>query len=289
MLKANTSLRELSLAWNSFGASDDGCGHIAEGLICNSALERLDMSNCQLGHQSGSVLASCLITNSSLVGLDLRWNNLGALGGRSFLRAMEHNSTVRTLKLAGNQIPEDILYAIEAKVEQNVEVYKAITADAARARFMAEELEAMSAKSTEQISSLQGENEGLVRNKLELAQLTTLLQDRSKLQATNSEKLEARLELHQRELETKVRETTALTGTVLTLREEIAALRHASTDELSTERKGRVAAEMGQREAETAARTDSMKWQQEDAAYQLKARLLQGEIDNQKQELVCGF
>ena len=30
MLKANTSLRELSLAWNSLGVLEDGCSHIAE-------------------------------------------------------------------------------------------------------------------------------------------------------------------------------------------------------------------------------------------------------------------
>ena len=100
--------------------------------------------------------------------MDLRWNNLGVLGGKSFLRAMEHNSTVRSIKLGGNHIPEDILFAIEAKVERNGEMHKAVTADAARARFMAEELEAISTKSSSQISSLQDENEGLVKSKSEL-------------------------------------------------------------------------------------------------------------------------
>jgi hypothetical protein len=94
-----------------------------------------------------------------------------------------------------------------------------------------------------------------------------------------------RLELHQRELETKVTETTDLTGSVLMLREELAALRRSSIEEMSAERKVRAAAETAQRDAESEARAASLKWQQEDAAYQLSARLLQGEIDNRKQEL----
>jgi hypothetical protein len=32
--------------------------------------------------------------------MDLRWNNLGQLGGRAMLRALDHNVTLRSAKLA---------------------------------------------------------------------------------------------------------------------------------------------------------------------------------------------
>ena len=147
-------------------------------------------------------------------------------------------------------------------------------------------MESLSTKSSAHISSLQDENEGLASKKAELQQFTSLLQDRAKEQATSTEKLEARLELHQRELETKTRETTELTGTVLTLREELATLRQSFTQELSGERQAKEAATRIHRELQNSARAESLQWQQDDAAHQLKARLLQSEIDNQKQEMV---
>ena len=189
-------------------------------------------------------------------------------------------------RLAGNHIPEGMLVAIEAKAAQNEVLYKAATADAARARFMAEELSQTQLKATADIDALQQENEGLAASRAELQQFTSLLQDRAKVHASSREQLEARLELHQRELETKTRETTELTSTVLTLREELAKLRQSFTEELSRERQERETATRVHRELESSARAESLKWQQDDAAHQLKARLLQSEIDNQKKEMV---
>lgn len=285
MLKANSFMHELSLAWNSLGMIEDGCNHIAEGLICNNVLELLDLSNCQIGHKSASVLASSLITNTALHVLDLRWNNLGAIGGKSLLRALEHNSTLRQLKLNGNSIPEDTLLAIEAKVAQNLELHKAATADAARARFMAEELDRISATSKAQLDTLQADNETLASRSFEVQQFSNLLQERAKVNVESNEKLQARLDLHQRELETKNKEATELGTTVLLLREEVASLRSSHASELSAERQQVEATAKKHRESEQNARAESLQRQQDAAAHQLKVRLLGSEIDNQKQEL----
>ena len=42
MLKSNSILRELSLAWNSLGMIEDGCGHIAEVRTDLSSLNKID-------------------------------------------------------------------------------------------------------------------------------------------------------------------------------------------------------------------------------------------------------
>lgn len=40
---------------------------------------------------------------------DLRWNNVGLLGGRSLLDALQKNTSLVQLEMAGNNIPSDTL------------------------------------------------------------------------------------------------------------------------------------------------------------------------------------
>lgn len=43
---------------------------------------------------------------------DLRWNNVGLLGGRSLLEALQNNSSLVGLEVAGNNVPGDTLRAL---------------------------------------------------------------------------------------------------------------------------------------------------------------------------------
>lgn len=50
-----------------------------------------------------------LTVNSFVSFTDLRWNNIGLLGGRSLLEALQKNTSLVQLEMAGNNIPSDTL------------------------------------------------------------------------------------------------------------------------------------------------------------------------------------
>uniref|UniRef100_A0A8C2UG93 Leucine rich repeat containing 45 n=1 Tax=Coturnix japonica TaxID=93934 RepID=A0A8C2UG93_COTJA len=51
--------------------------------------------------------------------IDLRWNNIGLLGGRALLNCLQSNKTLKKLELAGNNVPSDILKAVEQAMDHN--------------------------------------------------------------------------------------------------------------------------------------------------------------------------
>uniref|UniRef100_A0A8C4X0N5 Leucine rich repeat containing 45 n=1 Tax=Eptatretus burgeri TaxID=7764 RepID=A0A8C4X0N5_EPTBU len=120
-LRHSTSVKCVLLEWNALGVSLDGVSLLAEGIGSSSSLVRLDLSNNQIGPQGGIELGEALSRSSCLCELDLRWNNLGMLGGRAVLEGVGKCRTLCSLKVSGNDIPGDILRAIEQAIRYNME------------------------------------------------------------------------------------------------------------------------------------------------------------------------
>ncbi|KAJ3068460.1 Leucine-rich repeat-containing protein 45, partial [Rhizoclosmatium hyalinum] len=119
MLKMNNSLRSLMLEWNCLGIWETGIKALADAIASNDGLEVLDLRNCKLSPQGVNMLSLGLKQNKALRELDLRWNSGGLVGGRGLLQCMKHNHVITKLNLVGNEIPEDLLRAIESCVERN--------------------------------------------------------------------------------------------------------------------------------------------------------------------------
>uniref|UniRef100_A0A8C8AUI6 Leucine rich repeat containing 45 n=1 Tax=Otus sunia TaxID=257818 RepID=A0A8C8AUI6_9STRI len=126
LLRQNKSIRSLILEWNSLGAWEEGFSFFCQGLGANNSLQQLDLRNNQINHQGAGELAMALKQNASLQELgkfafctDLRWNNIGLLGGRALLNCLHSNKTLKRLELAGNNVPSDILKAVEQAVDHN--------------------------------------------------------------------------------------------------------------------------------------------------------------------------
>ncbi|XP_031984553.1 leucine-rich repeat-containing protein 45 isoform X5 [Corvus moneduloides] len=76
---------------------------------------RLERGRCKT-----SVAWSLLQHHSKIFGSeDLRWNNIGLLGGRALLNCLHSNKTLKRLELAGNNVPGDILKAVEQALNHN--------------------------------------------------------------------------------------------------------------------------------------------------------------------------
>ncbi|KAJ7422747.1 Leucine-rich repeat-containing protein 45 [Pitangus sulphuratus] len=105
--------------WNSLGMWEEGFSFFCQGLAANNFLQRLDLRNNQINHQGAGELAVALTQNACLQELDLRWNTIGLLGGRALLNCLHRNKTLKRLELAGNNVPGDILKAVEQALDHN--------------------------------------------------------------------------------------------------------------------------------------------------------------------------
>uniref|UniRef100_A0ACB8EKX8 Leucine-rich repeat-containing protein 45 n=2 Tax=Sphaerodactylus townsendi TaxID=933632 RepID=A0ACB8EKX8_9SAUR len=121
LLRQNKSIRSLTLEWNNLGIWEESFALFCEGLGANGILQCLDLRNNQINHQGAGELAMALKNNSSLQELDLRWNTIGLLGGRALLNCLHTNRVLRQLELAGNNVPSDILKAVDQAMEHNQE------------------------------------------------------------------------------------------------------------------------------------------------------------------------
>ncbi|GLI62908.1 Flagellar autotomy protein 1 [Volvox africanus] len=129
------SLEELDLS--RCYAGDEGVRHLSKALATHPALTALALEGCkiradgavhlaaalgirlvlgrnQLGDRGVAALAAALGRNSSLTSLDLRSNGVGLAGCRSLGAALrERNTTVRQLAMAGNEMEDEALQALE--------------------------------------------------------------------------------------------------------------------------------------------------------------------------------
>ncbi|KAK3089984.1 hypothetical protein FSP39_008219 [Pinctada imbricata] len=119
MLRQNHTILSISLEWNAIGMLDNSFALFCEGLGSNDSLQALDLRNNQISHDGAAELASALKRNSTLRALDLRWNSVGLLGGRALLEMLQTNKMVCRIELAGNNIPGDVLKALDTGLSQN--------------------------------------------------------------------------------------------------------------------------------------------------------------------------
>jgi Ran GTPase-activating protein (RanGAP) involved in mRNA processing and transport len=106
LIRRNKTITSLSLVDNPFGRNSTAARIILEGLHSNTALEQLDLGNCELNDQGMSILATALaIRNVSILELDLQWNDITSMGVRALVD--DHVEVVKTLtklSLSGNSI-----------------------------------------------------------------------------------------------------------------------------------------------------------------------------------------
>jgi hypothetical protein len=96
----------LRLDSNNFG--DEGFRRLNKGLRMNPNIACLSMNHCGLTENSSKCLLELLIFKDSKIDeLSLEGNSLKALGAETIFKAMELNSSVKTLNLADNKIEEN--------------------------------------------------------------------------------------------------------------------------------------------------------------------------------------
>nr|XP_005001523.1 leucine-rich repeat-containing protein 45 isoform X2 [Cavia porcellus] len=136
LLRQNQSIQSLTLEWNNLGTWEDAFATFCRGLAANSALQQLDLRNNQISHK------------------DLRWNNIGLLGGRSLVNCLPSNRTLWRLDLAGNNVPGDIVRAVEQAMDHNQEQHTAFQESQVRTHILSREVQHLQKERSKQFVDL---------------------------------------------------------------------------------------------------------------------------------------
>lgn len=118
MLCVNRRLVSLNLA-NTF-VGDLGAQTIAQALARNPTCTKLCLANNQIGEGGARAFAELLLGSAcALVTLDLSRNRLGEVGGASLGRALAGSATLRKLDLRGGGLGERALRSVAAGMHLN--------------------------------------------------------------------------------------------------------------------------------------------------------------------------
>jgi Ran GTPase-activating protein (RanGAP) involved in mRNA processing and transport len=108
IISRNKTMTKLVMYGSRFGGpstSPTVVRCISDGLCSNTSLQEFILTNCQLGDQGVSLLASGLSRNRTLQKLDLGNNDISSAGIRALLDAMrEYNTQIADLDLSENSI-----------------------------------------------------------------------------------------------------------------------------------------------------------------------------------------
>jgi Ran GTPase-activating protein (RanGAP) involved in mRNA processing and transport len=106
LIRRNKTFTSLCITHNSFGRNLAAVRSIAEGVRCNTTLQKLDLSFCRLGDQGISLLANALvIRNTSTLELILNVSEITSVGVRALVDDnMEAMKTLTKLCLGYNSI-----------------------------------------------------------------------------------------------------------------------------------------------------------------------------------------
>jgi len=118
-ISKTTTLKELSMEWNSIGVAPQGLEMFCGALSKNHSIVSLDLRNNRIPSGSATFLANLIRSNNTLQKLDLRWNELGNDGAKILVPALERNKAIIELELAGNKITEDVINVIDNLLERN--------------------------------------------------------------------------------------------------------------------------------------------------------------------------
>ncbi|XP_033037522.1 leucine-rich repeat-containing protein 45 isoform X2 [Trachypithecus francoisi] len=174
LLQQNKSIQSLTLEWNSLGTWDDAFATFCGGLAANGTLQQLDLRNNQINHQGAEELALALKGNTTLQQLgeaprrlrllhpseaafalgNLRWNNIGLLGGRALMNCLPSNRTLWRLDLAGNNVPGDVLRAVEQAMGHSQDRLTTFQENQARTHVLSKEVQHLREEKSKQFLDL---------------------------------------------------------------------------------------------------------------------------------------
>lgn len=155
MLRHNTTIARLSLEWNNLGLCPGSFSSFCEALGSNSTLQYLDLRSNQLGIDCATHLARAMARNCSILTLDVRWNSMSTAGGKALLESLHHNKTLSKLNLIGNNIPNEVVAAIDAQLVQNSRSAIMVKEYTSRTDMLKQQLEDHEKSSAQQIEQLE--------------------------------------------------------------------------------------------------------------------------------------
>ena len=118
MLKVNKTLQTLNMSWNN-GVADVGAFFIAEGLLHNSGLKRLELELCGIAAEGAKSIADALKVNRTLEHLDICQNTIGDTGVVHIAEALKSNNALKRLELADCGLTEKGLTVLSASLAAN--------------------------------------------------------------------------------------------------------------------------------------------------------------------------
>ena len=119
VIRNNFNIRTINLAWNNLGQNEGGLSTFFNALGENKALQKIDLSNNEIGPDVCEDISSALKSNSQLQTLDLRWNRIGNVGAKVIVKGLQLNKSIQILDLAGNKVSDDYLRQINEILNRN--------------------------------------------------------------------------------------------------------------------------------------------------------------------------
>ncbi|CAM9461228.1 unnamed protein product [Pylaiella littoralis] len=128
---ASISCALQSLSLSNADVDDDECNSLMEALAGNVSVKALDLSHNMIGDKEtynfvrpdyttgGEAIAEMLVTNITLSRLDLSWNSVRMASGVSLGHSLAHNSALTELKLAHNSLADPGVQAIAQSLRSN--------------------------------------------------------------------------------------------------------------------------------------------------------------------------
>jgi Ran GTPase-activating protein (RanGAP) involved in mRNA processing and transport len=109
LIRRNKTITSLCIGSNAFGRNAPAARSILEGLRSNTALQQLDLTNCELEDHGMSLLANALaIRNASMLELNLHNNEITSLGVRALVDDnVEAVKTLTKVSLAFNSVESE--------------------------------------------------------------------------------------------------------------------------------------------------------------------------------------
>ncbi|PIK41026.1 hypothetical protein BSL78_22130 [Apostichopus japonicus] len=229
-------LRQICLEWNSLGLDSSSFVSLAEGIAANTSLQELDLRSNQIHQDSASVLAKALCRNSTLDTIDLRWNTVGLVGGRALSSCFQHNKTLVKLQLAGNNIPQDVLNAVDASCRSNSDSLNMSSKHQTREQLLSREMRHVKKERKREVTDLmkridqQGDQLG--RNEKNFLQKISRLQEALEERKTAFNALSAQLKSREAELVLTQQQVTEYKEITNRMKEEQSALNKRANDEI---------------------------------------------------------
>ena len=114
-----TTLRTLYLTHNPIGDNVKGAIAIAEMLVENKTLIRLEVDDCSISGHGACKLATALCKNSTLKHLILDRNPIGVEGAFSMSDMLQHNTSLEDLYLLDSSIGKEGIFKLMNSLKHN--------------------------------------------------------------------------------------------------------------------------------------------------------------------------